>query len=141
MLLNKKYLYIAIGVLLLLVLLGWYFYRQGKKTVTLQSAPGELPGNPTSGNVVGASNDEIKRIANGLYGDMKGLNLNGHMYDPYNAAVLLNDADLIKLYNTFNTLYQQDSGETLTSWISNEYYAYPDVPGTLFARLKKLNAL
>jgi len=137
---DKKYYIIGGIVLLFLVLLGWYFYRQGKKQVTLQYLPGELPGNETSGNVVGASNDEIKRIVNGLYSDMSGLNLTGHTHDPYNAAVLLNDADLVKVYNTFNTLYQEESGETLTEWIASESYVYPEIPGTLLARLRKLNA-
>lgn len=136
---KKTYLWIAGVVLVFLVLLGWYFYRQGKKTVTLQSLPGELPGDKSGGNVTGASNDEIKRIANGLYGDMNGLNLMGHTYDPYNAAVLLNDRDIVSLYNAFNTMYQADSGQTLTEWIGNDRYAYPETPGVLWHRLKKLN--
>lgn len=138
---SKKQKYIIAGVILFLVLLGWYFYRQGKKTVTLQSAPGELPGSPGSGNIVGASNDEIKRIANNLYTDMSGLNGLGHNYEPYEAAVLLTDSDIVKLYNAFNTMYQQNSGETLTQWISNERYFSPNTPGTLVSRLKKLNCL
>ena len=139
--LQKKYIIIGISVLLFLVILSYIFYRKGKKQVTLQSLPGELPGNPGSGNVTGASNDEIKRIANALYADMKGFNLTGHNYEPYNQAVLLNDTDLIKLYNTYNKLYQVESGETLTQWIANEQYTYPEVPGIILSRLKKLNSL
>lgn len=138
---QKKVIYIGIAVVLFLSILGWYFYRQGKKTVTLQSLPGELPGNPGSGNTNGASNDEIKNVANGLYSDMAGPNVLGHNYEPYNKAVLFNDTDIVKLYNTFNSLYQKDSGQTLTEWVQGEYYYFPDVPGTLLNRLKKLNSL
>lgn len=138
--LNLTYVIIGIVVLILLIAMGWYFYRQGKKQVTLQSLPGELPGNPQSGNVLGASNDEIKRIANDLYDDMKGFNIWGHKQAPYDQANLLNDQDIIKLYNTFNAMYQKESGETLTSWLSNENGL--GVSGSLLInRLKKLNAL
>lgn len=138
---QKKYIIIGISVLLFLVILSYIFYRKGKKTVTLQSLPGELPGNPSSGNNSGASNDELKRIANALYSDMNGFNLWGHNYEPFNQSVLLNDTDLVKLYNAFNAMYQKDSGQTLTQWIANEQFTYPEVPGIIINRLKKLNAL
>lgn len=128
-------------ILLLLVGLGWFFYRRGKKQVTLQYLPGELPGNPTSGNVVGASNDEIKEIAQELYNDMAGFNVFGHNYEPYRRAVGLSNTDLLKLYNTFNTMYQKESNETLTSWISSERYTNTDLPSAIISRLTKLNAL
>jgi hypothetical protein len=136
--LNLTYVIIGIVVLILLIALGWYFYRQGKKQVTLQSLPGELPGNPGSGNMIGASNDEIKNIANALFDDMDGFNLWGHKQAPFDQANLLNDSDLIKLYNTFNTLYQKDSSETLTSWLMNEN-GLGTSGALLIARLKKLN--
>jgi len=138
---NKHIIIISAVVLIILSFLLWWFYRQGKKTVTLQSLPNELPGNPQSNNVTGASNDEIKNIVNALYTDMKGYNIFGHNYQPYQAATLLNDSDIIKLYNAFNSLYQTASGQTLTSWISNEKFTEPNTPGLLVARLKKLNAL
>lgn len=138
--LNVTAVIIGIVVLILLIALGWYFYRQGKKQVTLQSLPGELPGNPGSGNMIGASNDEIKNIASALYDDMEGFNLWGHKQAPFDQANLLNDADIIKLYNTFNALYQKESGETLTSWLNNENGL--GVSGALLInRLKKLNCI
>ena len=139
--LNKKQIIIVGAVLLFLVVLAYIFYKRGKKQVTLQSAPGELPGNPSSGNVTGASNDEIKRIANNLYADMNGFNGLGHDYEPYRNALLLNDPDLVKLYNAFNTMYQSKSGQTLTQWILSERYYYPGDPSLLVQRLKKLNSL
>lgn len=139
--LNKKQIIIVGAVLLFLVILAYIFYKRGKAQVTLQSAPGELPGSPSSGNITGASNDEIKRIANNLYADMNGFNGLGHTYEPYNQALLLNDADLVKLYNAFNTMYQSKSGQTLTQWILSERYLQPNSPGILVERLKKLNSL
>lgn len=138
--LNLTVVIITIVVILLLVGLGIYFYRQGKKKVTLQSLPGELPGNPGSGSTTGASNDEIKNVANSLFKDMDGFNVFGHNQAPYDQANLLNDTDTIKLYNAFNTLYQPDSGETLTSWLQNEQ-GLGVAGATLIAKLKKLNCL
>lgn len=139
--LNITTIVIIITVLLLLIILLWYFYKQGKKQVTLQYLPGELPGNASSGNTTGASNDEIKNLANALYTEMDGWNLMfGHNLGPYNQANLLNDSDIVKLYNTFNALYQKESGETLTQWLKNEQML--GQPGaTLIARLQKLNCL
>lgn len=135
----KKQIIIAFVVFLFLAVLAFIFYRKGKKTVTLQSLPGELPGNVSSGNQTGASNDEIKNIANALYSDMNGFNASGHDYTPYKQASLLNDSDLVKLYNTFNTLYQKQSSQTLTQWLSSEYYYSGALPILLYDRLKKLN--
>lgn len=137
--LNVTAIIIGTVVLILLIALGWYFYRQGKKQVTLQSLPGELPGNPGSGNANGASNDEIKNLANALYDDMNGFNMWGHNQAPFDQANLLNDTDIIKLYNTFNSLYQKESGETLTSWLNNEN-GLGTSGALLINRLKKLNA-
>lgn len=135
---TKTHMYIAIAVLVLLVALGFYFYKQGTKKVTLQSLPNELPGNPGSVNS-GASNDEIKLLAEALFNDMDGYNFTGHDYEPYNKALTLSDTDLVKLYNTFNTLHQKDSGETLTQWIINEQYNYYNIPDLVLARFAKLN--
>lgn len=136
---SKRYLIIALVVLLILAAISFYFYKQGKKTVTIQSLPGELPGNPGSGNQGGASNDELKLLVEALYKDMKGFNLGGHDYTPYNQANGLDDRDLVKLYNAFNTLYQKDSGQTLTEWMNNESYYYQTSPGLLLQRFAKLN--
>ncbi len=139
--LNLTVVIISIIVLIILIGLGIYFYRQGKKQKTLQSLPGELPGNPGSGNTTGASNDEIKNIASGIFDDIDGYNLFGHDNEPYNNAVLLNDTDLVKLYNTFNTLYQDKLGETLTVAMTNEKYWETNNPDIILKRLKRLNCI
>lgn len=138
---DKKWFYIIGGIVLLFIVAGVYFYYQGAKKVTLQSKPGELPGNPDAGNVSGASNDEIKKLASDLYTEMKGFNLFGHDYTPYKDANALNDADLIKLYNTFNTIYQKDSGQTLIGWLNSESFRNSDYPDLLKTRFAKLNCI
>lgn len=139
---TRKHIYIAAAVLVVLVALGIYFYHQGKKTVTIQDAPEDLPGNPGSTSV-GASNDEIKNVANGLYEEMKGLNLIGHKMEFYKRALLFSDTDIVKLYNTFNALYQSESTQTLTQWLNNELFSstFENEAITLTARLKKLNCV
>jgi hypothetical protein len=141
MLFSKTQIYIIGGILLFLFALGYFFYRKGKSQVTLQYGPGELPGNPSSGTQLGASNEEIKKIAGDLYNDMEGLNILGHSLGPYKAAILLNDNDIIKLYNTFNAQYQKSSGQTLTQWIESEAFSSTfEAPAyTLHDRLRKLN--
>lgn len=135
---TKTHIWIAVIVLIMLVGLGYFFYRKGKKTVTIQSLPNDLPGGPTGG-IAGASNNEIKLVANALYDDMKGYNYSGHNYAPYSQAIAFSDTDIVKLYNAFNTLYQTESGETLKQWIEGESYYYSDIPQSLLARFAKLN--
>ena len=138
---KKKQIIIVIIVAVVLIAGATWFYYKGKSKVTLQYLPGELPGNPGSGNANGASNDEIKSIANDLYTDMNGFNLMGHSYSPYYAANKLNDSDIVKLYNTFNTLYQKESAATLTQWLNSESFYDGTAPYLLTQRLLKLNSL
>lgn len=140
---SKTYITIAVVTILLLAFVGFYFYRRGKKQTTLQYLPGELPGNKERGNQVGASNDELKLLANALHSEMKGLNWFGHNMEPYKRALLLNDTDIVNLYNTFNELHQRQSGETLTQWLQGETWSqYTEREGLLLIqRLQKLNAI
>lgn len=134
---NITTIIIVIVVLILLVGLGWYFYRQGKKKVALQALPNDLPGSTGGGE--GASNDEIKRVANAIYNDLKGFNIFGHNNEPYKTAILFSNTDIVKLYNAFNTLYKPELGETLTQAVDNEKFWENDAPDTLIERLRKLN--
>jgi hypothetical protein len=140
---TKVHIYIAIGILLFLVALGYYFYRQGKKGITIQALPFDQPTNPSTGATQGAptNDNQIKVLAGSLYSDMEGFNYGGHDYAPYNEAITLSDTDLVKLYNVFNTLYQVKSGQTLKQWIESENYYYADVPNSLLKRFAKLNLI
>jgi hypothetical protein len=138
---NKTHIYIAIAVVIVLVSLGIFLYHQGTKKVAIQALPGDLPGNPGSGNVTGASNDEIKRVAEQIYTDIDGYNVFGHNNAPYNVAVTFSDNDIVKLYNTFNTLYQNKLGETLRVAMENEKYYENDATDILISRFAKLNLI
>jgi hypothetical protein len=135
----KIYLYIGIGVVLLIGIVAAIFYFKGKNQVTLQYSPGELPGNPGSGTQYGASNNELKTLSQDLYDEMNGYNILGHDMGPYKRAVYLNDNDLIKLYNTFNTMFQKESDQTLYEWIDNEKFNSHDITDALLAKMAKLN--
>lgn len=139
--LNLNYIIIGGLVLVLVIVFAWYWYKQGKKTTTTQALPGELPGNPNSGNNNGASNDEIKNIANDIHEDISGLNLfSGWKVATYDRALLLNDTDIVKLYNTYNTLYQKENEETLTQALQDENFPISQLK-LLIARLVKLNCI
>jgi hypothetical protein len=137
---TKTFVIVGLIVLVLFIGVAIYYYKKGKKTVSIQEIPSDLPGNPGSGSgTTGASNAEIKLVAQQLYSDMKGWNWAGHNYEPYTRALVFSDSDIVKLYNTFNTLYQTESGETLVQFMDNEAYADSDVPDALLQRFAKLN--
>lgn len=139
--LNVNYIIIGIVVLLLLVGLGWFFYKKGKNKTTLQYDPYQLPGEITGDHQVGASNDELKSLSSELFNDMSGFNFfSGWNVNIYNRALLLNDKDLIKLYNAFNAVYQKEYDSTLTKMISDEQNKLSQM-NLLELRLKKLNCL
>jgi hypothetical protein len=133
---KKIYIYVAVGLGLLLVGIGAWLYHQGTKKTTLQD-PSSLPGSTGGGS--GASNDELKVLAEELYNDMNGYNWNGHDMSFYKKALTLNDTDLIKLYNAYNSLYQKSSGQTLVEWIDNEKFWDTSITDTLLAKMSKLN--
>jgi len=139
---NKTYLFIALGVLIFLVVFGYIFYRKGKKTVSIQDLPQDLPGNTgTNNNPSGASNTELKMLVDDLYKDMDGANILTRDIAAYQKLLTLSDTDTVKVYNTFNTLYQVESGETLTSWISNEtgFTGFTVLRDAILSKFTKLN--
>jgi len=91
---EKTHLYIGIAVIVFMALFGYYYYRKGKNTVSIQVLPNDLPGNQGAANGSGgASNDEIKRVVEDLYNDMDGFNITGHNYEPYQTAITFSDTE------------------------------------------------
>jgi hypothetical protein len=143
---KKMWIVIAvIAAVIIVAIIAYLFYRKGKKQVSTQYAPNDLPyGSPGNGagQSGGASNSEIKQIANDMHDDMSGLNLfTGHDMEPYQRALVLSDTDFVRLYNTFNGLYQADSGETMTQWIDNEKFYNNEITDTILSRCAKLNLI
>lgn len=135
---NKTFIITVVIIFIVIVGVAIYYYRKGKKTTSIVD-PNLLPGGDGTGTT-GASNDEIKIVATGLYDDMKGWNALGHKDEFYKRALFFNDRDLAKLYNTFNALYQSNTNETLTMFLQHEYFASDEPYGPLLKeKLLKLN--
>jgi hypothetical protein len=115
---DKKSLYIYGGGVLLIAALVYYAYKQGKKQTTI--AP--LPENDNPTGQTGETDENLSILATSLRDEMSGFNWSGHDVAPYKKAVLLSDIDFVRLYNIFNTKYQNTSGETLTSWFDSETF-------------------
>jgi hypothetical protein len=112
---TKQLLIIAGVVLVIFIVIGVWFYRKGKRKVTIQPPPLDDPGSGTVAS--GVSNAEILSISGALHKDMDGFNYAGHDVEPYQRLNALSDTDFVKVYNVFNAAYQPDSGETLKQWI------------------------
>jgi hypothetical protein len=122
---TKKYLIIAGIVLVILIIFGWYFYKKGKKTTTLSPIIPDDPNSTSAGNnPAGLSNASLVTLAAQAYEDMKGFNGTGHNDDIYQAILELSDTDFSRFYNTWNSKYQVDTGETFIQYLSDQYALY-----------------
>ncbi len=139
---NKTYLIIGICVLVFLIVLSYFFYRAGKKTVTIQTVPADVPGsNNANNNPTGASNTEIKLMVDALYKDMDGVNFLVRDMETYQKFLSYSDTDTVRVYNAFNTEHQKDSGETLKVWLEGEsgFTAFNVLRDSILAKFAKLN--
>jgi hypothetical protein len=138
---KKEILYPIIGTALFLGLAGFLLYRSGKKagkgekpTIKVPEVQGEKE-----------SAETITALANSLYEDMNGYNFWGHTNKYYEQAMELDDVDLVRLYDAFNSAYQPESQQTLTEWLYNEDAVlepqFGELKSQLVERLRKLNAL
>jgi hypothetical protein len=118
---NKTYLYISISVLLFLVVLGWYFYRQGKKGAQGPKVyiPQGTNSIPMGWNAVALA-DELKDVMTGLF------TMSGTKDKAWRKLAELPTDDMVKaVYSAFNQKYFADGKGTLTQWIRDEkYYDY-----------------
>lgn len=127
---------IAVVVLLIAIGIAVWFYFQGKQKGSEQTNLNLSSPLDSQGNAPSASDAEIRQLAQQLYEDMDGLNVFGHDETVWNNFMALNDADIIKLNNRFNSEYQAESGESFVEWVDNES---GDLPEQAMVRLKKLN--
>ncbi len=132
---TKQILITAVIVFLIIALISFHFYRKGKKTTTIVQPPAD---NGT-GPAVNVPTTTITAIANDLHTDMDGFNFSGHDVKPYQELMALSNTDFVRVYNTFNTLFQGPSGQTLREWIESESYAFDDVVESIIQRFNALN--
>lgn len=119
---------------------GIYFYRQGKKQTTIAPLPFD-----NNGTNIPSDIPKITTIAEQMYNDMKGINWK-HDASIYGNALSLSNTDFVELYNIYNTKYQADMG-TLTESIAGEWSditllgadAWNTVKKSMLDRLASLN--
>lgn len=140
-------LYIGLFFLLLFIIIGIVIYRSGKKSGdTTLNLSNPLTDDPKASNNQGeqSSQSTINTLAGALYTDMNGASLTRDITN-WQSAMVLSDTDFIKLYNTFNSKYQLQSGSTFTQWVNDESSfwtlndSWPVTRNTIQQRLAKLN--
>ena len=116
-LLTNKYVWIGLGVIVLIVLLYLAFRNK-----TIQPPPPTpLPSQTDWGsNLDNTQSQIIRNYAVDLHNDLKGLNWTGWDSALYKDLLTQNDTILTGVYNDFNQLYAMEEGGTLTEWIKNE---------------------
>jgi hypothetical protein len=124
-------------VVLILVVLAVWAYRKGKKSTTIAKPPLDIP--EGGNNSYGVSAGEILAISQALYEDMDGYNAFGHDIAPYQKFAALSDTDTVKVYNTFNTDYQDEGDGTLYEWIDSESFLFDDVIESILAKMERLH--
>lgn len=139
---NKTILIVIAIVVVFIVGIAFFYYRKGKKQVTIQKPPLDNPNSDSpENNPFAVSDAQITSIVDALHRDMDGLNWNGHDVQPYQDLNALSDSDFSRVYNVFNSKYQSDSGETLKQWIESESYVFDDVTDSIKQRMGRLNLL
>jgi len=118
---TKQFLIIGAVILVVFIIIGIWFYRKGKKQVTIAEVPFDSPfESSNSNNPYSVSDSELVELSDRLYREMDGFGI-WRDADPYKDLIKLSDTDFVKVYNIFNTNHQSKSGETLKKWIENEY--------------------
>lgn len=134
---DKKYLFISIGVLIFLVVLGYIFYRKGKKSangpeVNFEAGTTQIPAgwNPVT-------------LADELFDSMYGLfSLSTTKSEAWKKLYDLPTNDMVRaVYSAFNQKYFNKGSGTLTQWVRDEkYYDFTNTSKEqLLNRLSQLN--
>lgn len=134
---NVTFIVIAVTVLLLLVGLAWYFYRQGKKTATgpvvkFEEGTAALPAGWSPVPLA----DELHDVMDGLF------TLSGTKSKTWQKLYDLPTNDMVRaVYSAFNQKYFNKGKGTLTQWIRDEnYYDYTTgIKEQVLNRLAQLN--
>lgn len=141
----KTWAIIAVVVLLLLVGLAWYFYSAGASKTKITPLTQDNPGSTSStNNPAGISDTDVKLLATQLYNELDSDHIFGHDETPYQSLLALSDTDFERVYNSFNTQYQTQAGETLAAYIQSEWgdwddYQFGALQTSMEERFSKLN--
>ncbi len=140
---TQKYLIIGAIVFVVLISVGVWFYRKGKKQTTIQKVPNDNPTGSGPNNPYTVGSPNITQLVQDLHSDMSGLNLFNNDASVYTRLMTLSDTDFVNVYNTFNSKYQIPSGQTLKEWIEGEqqYWGsdFSVIKPTVISRMGRLN--
>ena len=141
---TKTYLIVAGIVLLIIIAVGIWFYRKGKKQVTILPPPLDNPNSTgdTKNNPYSVASASITELSERLYDDMKGFNV-WRDNEPYKKLIGLSDTDFVKVYNAFNTAHQSEGNGTLKGWLQDEsgIGEFSTLKDEILTRMGRLNLI
>lgn len=124
---TNKQIIIIVSIVVVILLVAFYLtYRAGKK----MTDPNKVKiGSDEAGTTALTQQevDSLKALALSIHSDMDGLNWKGWNNSLYEKAGLLSDTELVALSNIFNTLYENESGQTFLQWLNAENFSYGSV--------------
>lgn len=137
---------VVIGFIILLILVGIYFYYKGKDQVTISKLPPNDNLTNPSGNSSGVGQSVLTQLATNLYNDMSGISwLSNHDESLFEQALALSNYDFTQLYNIYNTKYEKDNGKTLMQMVQScvaiPYTAFETAKNGMINRFGSLNLL
>jgi len=117
-----KQIAIVIGIIIVILII--YYYGKSSGTVKQVPLPGDDPNNPTP--LTESEKQRIREIATRLHKDMDSWLVSAGTVprdaEAYNFLVTASDTKVVAVYNDFNTLYYDDSKETLKQWLDAEWF-------------------
>lgn len=128
----------VLGVALILFFIG---KKAGSTFIEQIPLPSDQPGEDLSEE----EQKKVRQIAIDLHRALKGwaLDIFFRKSNPYNQMLLLNDTLFVAVYNDYNQNF--GDGETLRSWIENDWYFSKSDAGTavvlILERMNNLNLM
>ncbi|MBS1645701.1 MAG: hypothetical protein JST67_00025 [Bacteroidetes bacterium] len=142
----KTTLIISVVVILLLISISWYFYYKGSKKTVIAPLVQDNPSSQSSqNNPAGISDTDVKQISSDIENEIHGYHVLGHDPTPYQRLLSLSDTDFVRVYNQWNTDYQQSEGQTLAKMVAGEWVLYDPawdaLQTSMNERFSKLNLI
>lgn len=118
---DKKMMIIVVIVVVILAISFYFAYSSGRLSGRNASSV-DIPKGFT-GDLTDAQRSKIQNLGVSLYNDMNGANLSWQT-PLYDSIMALPDNELLALNNSFNFMYEVESGETFLQWLGNENFDY-----------------